>query len=59
LLPEYRGAAPINWAIINGEDQNRRHDFFIDDKIDTGAMILNSRETELNPQKMPGNCTID
>ena len=40
LLPEYRGAAPINWAIINGETKTGVTTFFIDDKIDTGAMIL-------------------
>lgn len=42
LLPNYRGAAPINWAIINGEEKTGVTTFFIDDKIDTGAMILNS-----------------
>ena len=41
LLPNYRGAAPINWAIINGETKTGVTTFFIDDKIDTGAMILN------------------
>ncbi|MBJ6368846.1 methionyl-tRNA formyltransferase [Snuella sedimenti] len=40
LLPNYRGAAPINWAIINGETETGVSTFFIDDKIDTGAMIL-------------------
>jgi len=40
LLPQYRGAAPINWAIINGENTTGVTTFFIDDKIDTGAMIL-------------------
>ena len=40
LLPNYRGAAPINWAIINGETQTGVTTFFIDDKIDTGAMIV-------------------
>jgi len=40
LLPQYRGAAPINWAIINGENKTGVTTFFIDDKIDTGAMIL-------------------
>lgn len=40
LLPQYRGAAPINWAIINGETKTGVTTFFIDDKIDTGAMIL-------------------
>jgi len=45
LLPNYRGAAPINWAIINGEIKTGVTTFFIDDKIDTGAMILNSEIT--------------
>ncbi|WP_338356229.1 methionyl-tRNA formyltransferase [Yeosuana marina] len=40
LLPNYRGAAPINWAIINGETKTGISTFFIDDKIDTGEMIL-------------------
>ena len=45
LLPNYRGAAPINWAIINGETKTGVTTFFIDDKIDTGAMILSSEIT--------------
>lgn len=40
LLPEYRGAAPIHWAIINGERKTGVTTFFIDDKIDTGEIIL-------------------
>ena len=40
LLPNYRGAAPINWAIINGETSTGVSTFFIDEKIDTGEMIL-------------------
>ncbi|RMB64077.1 methionyl-tRNA formyltransferase [Dokdonia sinensis] len=40
LLPQYRGAAPINWAIINGETKTGVTTFFIDEKIDTGAIIL-------------------
>jgi methionyl-tRNA formyltransferase len=40
LLPEYRGAAPINWAIINGESKSGVTTFFIDEKIDTGEIIL-------------------
>ncbi|MUV03153.1 methionyl-tRNA formyltransferase [Flavobacterium rakeshii] len=40
LLPQYRGAAPINWAVINGESTTGVTTFFIDEKIDTGAMIL-------------------
>lgn len=44
LLPNYRGAAPINWAIINGETKTGVTTFFIDDKIDTGAMIMSNEE---------------
>lgn len=40
LLPQYRGAAPINWAIINGEEVTGVTTFFIDEKIDTGEIIL-------------------
>ena len=40
LLPNYRGAAPIHWAIINGEQKTGVTTFFIDEKIDTGAIIL-------------------
>lgn len=40
LLPDYRGAAPIHWAIINGESKTGVTTFFIDDKIDTGEIIL-------------------
>ncbi len=53
LLPDYRGAAPINWAIINGETKTGVTTFFIDDKIDTGAMIL-SRETDISPDENAG-----
>lgn len=53
LLPEYRGAAPINWAIINGETKTGVTSFFIDDKIDTGAMIL-SKETEIGSNETAG-----
>ena len=45
LLPNYRGAAPINWAIINGETVTGVTTFFIDDKIDTGAIILQEKTT--------------
>ena len=40
LLPAYRGAAPIHWAVINGEKETGVTTFFIDDKIDTGEIIL-------------------
>lgn len=43
LLPQYRGAAPINWAIINGENETGVTTFYIDDKIDTGAIIMQSK----------------
>ena len=40
LLPKYRGAAPINWAVINGEKTTGVTTFFINEKIDTGDIIL-------------------
>ena len=39
LLPQYRGAAPINWAIINGDTQTGITTFFLDHDIDTGSVI--------------------
>lgn len=53
LLPNYRGAAPINWAIINGEIKTGVTTFFIDDKIDTGAMIL-SKEIAISETESAG-----
>lgn len=53
LLPNYRGAAPINWAIINGETKTGVTTFFIDDKIDTGAMIL-SKEINISNDENAG-----
>lgn len=43
LLPQYRGAAPINWAIINGEKESGVTTFFIDEEIDTGKIILHQK----------------
>lgn len=43
LLPDYRGAAPINWAIINGEKETGATTFFIDDQIDTGEILLRAK----------------
>lgn len=40
LLPQYRGAAPINWAVINGEIQTGVTTFFLDKEIDTGRIIM-------------------
>ena len=54
LLPNYRGAAPINWAIINGEKKTGVTTFFIDDKIDTGEMIL-SEEINISEDENAGN----
>lgn len=53
LLPNYRGAAPINWAIINGDTKTGVTTFFIDDKIDTGAIILSS-DIEIAPDENAG-----
>ncbi len=53
LLPNYRGAAPINWAIINGETKTGVTTFYIDDKIDTGAMIL-SADIAIHPDENAG-----
>ncbi len=54
LLPDYRGAAPINWAIINGDQKTGVTTFFIDDKIDTGAMIM-SDEIEIAADENAGS----
>ena len=43
LLPQYRGAAPINWAIINGETETGVTTFFLDHEIDTGRIILQEK----------------
>jgi methionyl-tRNA formyltransferase len=44
LLPQYRGAAPINWAIINGETETGITTFFIEKEIDTGKIIFQEKE---------------
>ncbi len=54
LLPDYRGAAPINWAIINGETKTGVSTFFIDEKIDTGEMIL-QEEVDILPTENAGD----
>ncbi|MBZ9728942.1 methionyl-tRNA formyltransferase [Salegentibacter sp. JZCK2] len=53
LLPQYRGAAPINWAIINNETKTGVSTFFLDEKIDTGAMIL-QKEIDITPKESAG-----
>ena len=54
LLPDYRGAAPINWAIINGETQTGVTTFFIDEKIDTGA-IIQSKQLDIAEDESAGS----
>jgi len=53
LLPDYRGAAPIHWAIINGEKKTGVSTFFIDEKIDTGA-IISQKETAISADETVG-----
>lgn len=45
LLPQYRGAAPINWAVMNGEQETGLTTFMLKHEIDTGNMILQERIT--------------
>jgi methionyl-tRNA formyltransferase len=54
LLPEYRGAAPINWAIINGETRTGVTTFFINEDIDTGA-IIRQKEVEISKSDTAGD----
>jgi len=54
LLPNYRGAAPINWAIINNETITGATTFYIDDKIDTGAILL-KEELAIEPTETIGS----
>lgn len=50
LLPKYRGAAPINWAIMNGESKTGLTTFYIKKKVDTGDIIL-QREMDIHPEE--------
>lgn len=54
LLPKYRGAAPINWAVIRGEETTGVTTFFIQHKIDTGDIIL-QREMPIGPDDTAGD----
>jgi len=54
LLPQYRGAAPINWAIINGDKQTGCTTFFLKHEIDTGDMIL-SRSIDIGDDETFGS----
>lgn len=53
LLPKYRGAAPINWAIINGETETGVSTFFINEKIDAGAIIA-QKTTPISAEQTAG-----
>jgi methionyl-tRNA formyltransferase len=53
LLPQYRGAAPINWAVINGEQRTGVTTFFLDEAIDTGKIIF-TEETEIAMSETAG-----
>lgn len=53
LLPQYRGAAPINWAVINGEQKTGITTFLIDEKIDNGNILL-QEEIEIDPSDNAG-----
>lgn len=53
LLPQYRGAAPINWAVINGEKMSGVTTFMIDKDIDTGGIILRE-ECRIRPDETAG-----
>jgi methionyl-tRNA formyltransferase len=54
LLPKYRGAAPINWAIINGETKTGITTFFLEDKVDTGSIIF-QEEIDINENESYGD----
>lgn len=53
LLPSYRGAAPIHWVLINGEEKTGVTTFFIDEKIDTGEIIL-QKEIDISEDETVG-----
>ncbi|MFY0629700.1 MAG: methionyl-tRNA formyltransferase [Flavobacteriaceae bacterium] len=53
LLPAYRGAAPIHWSIINGEQKTGVTTFFIDEKIDTGE-VIQQKEIEIDADETVG-----
>jgi methionyl-tRNA formyltransferase len=53
LLPQYRGAAPINWAVINGEKETGVTTFFIEQEIDTGKIIF-TEKIKIGPNETAG-----
>lgn len=57
LLPSYRGAAPINWAIINGEKKTGITTMLMDEGMDTGPILL-QRETEISTEDTTGSLSL-
>jgi methionyl-tRNA formyltransferase len=53
LLPRYRGAAPIQWALINGEEETGVTTFFLQEKVDTGSVLLQAR-VRIGPDETAG-----
>ncbi len=53
LLPKYRGAAPINWAIIRGEEETGVTTFLLQEKVDTGSILLQAR-VRIGPDETAG-----
>jgi methionyl-tRNA formyltransferase len=58
LLPQYRGAAPINWVLINGEKESGVTTFFLQQDIDTGNVLFTEKVT-LTAMKQPVICMTD
>ncbi len=56
FLPKYRGAAPINWAVVNGETETGITTFFLDEKMDTGKVIL-QKQTDIGENETAGELT--
>lgn len=54
LLPKYRGAAPINWAIIKGETETGVSSFLLEEKVDTGSVVLQAR-VRIGPDETAGD----
>lgn len=54
LLPKYRGAAPIHWAVINGDKETGCTIFFLDEKVDTGK-IITQKKIEIGPMETTGD----
>ncbi len=54
LLPKYRGAAPIHWAVINGDKETGCTIFYLDEKVDTGKIIIQEK-TKIGPMDTTGD----